>query len=266
MSNRPNQQRAEKLQKSIETFTNLRLKADAHNHACNLIETALDTVEQAATLNAAQKAWDEAQETLCAYWEALTTHLAPGGRRIVKRPPIFPTNPYRNSGGVEASSEDTRKDQPNVPEPDLQAVTTPAAVSSERPASVWEAVKYVLPIGSDGKQNINGTVKKVDAVTWHYKVLAFGGGYPERIITWESTKDRDEALRHGMRAWVKACGQREEESADLTAKQWFLNVDCENRRLYHSKPASSIFANEPPAGLYKLVKNPLNVIPLYNKP
>jgi hypothetical protein len=86
-----------------------------------VVNSALDAVEQAASLNAAQNAWDEGVQQL------LKTLDATEAGRI--NPCV---NPYRNSGGVEASSEDTRKDQPNVSEPDLQAVTTPAAVSSER--------------------------------------------------------------------------------------------------------------------------------------
>lgn len=41
--------------------------------------------------------------------------------------------------------------------------------------------------------------------------------------------------------------------SDVTSKQWFLNVDCEGRLLFHSEPVSSIFANDPPPGLYRLV-------------
>jgi hypothetical protein len=111
MSTPTNRERAAKL---LEALLGLHFSdvsvAEETRERLNIVEASFDAVEQAASLYAAQNAW----------WEGYRIGYQQAGEKILD--------------GVEAKGEDTRKDQPNVPEPELQAVTTPAAVSNERPA------------------------------------------------------------------------------------------------------------------------------------
>jgi hypothetical protein len=160
------------------------------------IEKALDAVEQAASLYAAQKAWDRCHSEMI--------------HAVETAGDMFIPNPYRNSGGVEASSEDTRKDQPNVSEPDLQAVTTPAAVSSEKPAK--EALA-VLAASMLGWHCYDLSLKETPKLRTEleYPCLSYAGDY--RSQTYATSRDlagqpwaplliRDQAMevaRHAVR-------------------------------------------------------------------